>query len=75
MEKARSFWLHYNKPESKKRGRNVLTVHVNKQCLLVESIDCKVPLRSKDRKAQPRCVLTGRGVVRVIDGVAVITHE
>lgn len=66
------FWFHYNKPESLKRGRNVLTVHYRKRCLMVEHIDCKVPITTKHRSAQPRCVLTGKGVVTIDGNTAII---
>lgn len=61
--KPKAFWFHYNKPESRKQQRNVLTVHVNGGCNLVHAIDCSVPLKTRDRKQQPRCVLSGRGFV------------
>lgn len=75
QNKPRAFFFHYNKPMSKAKGRNVLTVHHQKQCLLVEDIDCKVPIKTKSRKTQPHCVMCGRGVVRVINGVATITDK
>lgn len=53
------FFFHYNKPESVRQGINVLTLHVNKTCYLVNSIKCNVPIESKNRQTQPRCVLQG----------------
>jgi hypothetical protein len=35
-----AFYFHFNKPETRKRGVPVMTVHYKGQCLLVESIDC-----------------------------------
>lgn len=74
-EKPAAFFYHYNKPEAKRQKRNVLSVHWRKQCFLVHAIDCHVRSYSVDRKRQPRCVMRGRGVVRVVDGKAVITAK
>lgn len=73
MKKPRAFWLHYNKPESARRGRNVLTIHQSGVCHLVEDIDCRVPIKTRTRKQQPRCVLAGRGVLNIVNGVGIIT--
>lgn len=69
---ARVFWFHYNKPASLKQGRNILTVHQGKTCHLVTGIFCTVPIKTEDRKTQPRCILKGTGVVRIVDGIAYI---
>ena len=52
-------WFHYNKPESVKQGKNVLTVHWEDTCYMVNSIECEVPIETHNRKAQPRCILRG----------------
>jgi hypothetical protein len=70
-----AFWFHYNKPESLKRRRNVLTVHYQGKCHMVEAIDCQVPIKTKDRKSQPRCVMSGKGVMVVEDNKALIVPE
>jgi len=68
------FWFHYNKPESRKLGRNVLTVHFNNACHFVTGLRCNVPISTRDRKAQPRCVMAGEATnITVTDGVAVIS--
>lgn len=72
---AAVFWYHYHKPESLRQRRNVLSVHWRKQCFIVYAIDCHVRSYSVDRKTQPRCIMRGRGVVRVVDGTAVITAK
>ena len=72
MSKPRVFWFHYNKPESRKQGRNVLTVHYAGQCHLVHDIACSVPVSTRHRKTQPHCVIAGVGVVSVEGGKAVI---
>jgi len=75
MEKASAFFYHYNKPASRAAGCNVLSVHWRKQCFLVNSLECHVSARTADRKQQPRCVLRGRGVVRIEGTHAIITSE
>lgn len=67
-----AFWFHFNKPETRKRGRPVMTVHYKGQCLMVESIDCAVPVKTRVRKRQPRMVVAGVGDVTVVNGKAVI---
>lgn len=67
-----AFWFHFNKPETAKRGRPVMTVHYKGQCLMVESIDCAVPVKTRVRKQQPRMVVAGVGEVTVTNGEAVI---
>lgn len=58
--KAKSFFFHYNKPESKKAGKPKLTLHFNQCCFLVDHIICSVPIRTKHNKRQPYCVMTGK---------------
>ena len=68
------FWFHYNKPKSRELGRNVLTVHFNNACHFVTGLRCNVPISTRDRKAQPRCVMAGEATnITVTDGVAVIS--
>ena len=67
-----AFWFHFNKPETAKRGRPVMTVHYQGQCLMVEGIDCAVPVRTRVRKQQPVIVMSGSGTVEITDGKAVI---
>jgi hypothetical protein len=73
QNKPKAFYFHYNKPASRAAGKNILTIHHNKQCVLVEDIDCQVPVKTRSRKSQPHCVICGRGIVNVVNGVAVIT--
>lgn len=70
-----AFWFHYNRPASLQRGQTVLTVHYRGRCLMVNRIDCRVPIVTRERKTQPRLVLAGRGVVEIADGVALISKE
>jgi len=53
------FFFHYNKPESKAQGRNVLTLHWDKRCHLVNDIACYVPTETHTQKAQPHCIVRG----------------
>lgn len=53
------FFFHYNKPESKKQNKNVLTVHWQDRCVPVNSIKCAVPIETHNRKNQPYCVMRG----------------
>lgn len=48
--KPKAFYFHYNKQQSRAAGKNILTVHYMKQCILVEEIDCQVPVKTKSRK-------------------------
>lgn len=70
---GRVFFFHYNKPASRAAGETRLSVHQSGRCHIVQAIDCRVPVRSRNRPAQPRCVLTGRGSVTIVDGTARIT--
>lgn len=71
-ENRRAFWYHYNKPESRRQKRNVLTLHCKGQCLLVYDIDCRVPTKTRHRKTQPHCGLAGHGRVHITGKTALI---
>jgi len=62
MKKQRpyTFFFHYNKPLSQQRGRNVLSLHFKDTCHFVEGLSCNVPIATRNRKTQPRCVMSGR---------------
>lgn len=67
------FWFHYNKPASRAQQRNVLTVHYRGACHLVTGIDCQVPIATRDRTSQPRCVMAGDAQhIEINHGIAVI---
>jgi len=57
--KPNRFFFHYNKPESRKQGRNVLTVHWQNACIPVNNIKVNVPTESHTQKQQPNCVIRG----------------
>lgn len=69
-----AFWFHYNRPASLAAGSPKMTVHYRRRCLLVDEVQCEVPVRSRQRQSQPRVVMSGRGVVRIQGGVARITE-
>ncbi len=56
----RTFFFHYNKPASIAAGANRLTVHWQGVCHLVHGIRCQVPIETRNRKSQPRCVMAGK---------------
>ncbi len=68
----KSFWFHYNKPASRQQKKNVLTIHYEGACHLVNDIECRVPIHVRHRKTQPHCVMAGKGVVSIENGKAVI---
>lgn len=70
--KARAFWFHYNKPASAQAGCPILTVHQAGVCRLVKGIKCAVPTETRLRKTQPRCVIAGKGVVTIVNRIAII---
>lgn len=70
----RSFFFHYNKPASLAAGEPRLSVHFKGICLIVKGVECMVPVGSRNRRTQPRCVMAGkaRGVHVTPDNIAVI---
>lgn len=55
-----AFFFHYNKPLSKKLGKNILSIHWQDACHFVEGLRCNVPVHTRNRKRQPHCVITGK---------------
>lgn len=60
MAKLKNFFFHYNKPESKKAGKPIISVHYNNTCFFVENIICEVTTRGKINKRQPFFVIAGK---------------
>ena len=58
-KKPKRFFFHYNKPESRKQNRNVLTVHWKNSCIPVNHLKINVPIESHTQKSQPHCVMRG----------------
>lgn len=57
--KPRKVFFHYNKPLSLQRGEMWMSVHFRQTCHMVRHVRCEVPIWSKQRKRQPRCVMEG----------------
>ena len=57
---ARTFYFHYNKPASLKAKKPKLSIHFRDTCYIVDHVVCEVPIRSRHKKTQPRCVMTGK---------------
>jgi mannose-6-phosphate isomerase-like protein (cupin superfamily) len=72
MSKEAAFWFHYNKPEAKRQGRPVMTVHYKGMCHMVRAVSCEVPVATRERKTQPHVVMAGRGTIEFSDGTAYI---
>jgi len=54
------FFYHYNKPASHAQGRNVITIHWEGACHLVNKIKTiKLDVESHNQKRQPRCIMRG----------------
>lgn len=58
MKKYR-FFLHYNKPLSKQKGKHMWSVHYKGVCYFTEHIDCQPSTESKVNKTQPYVVMRG----------------
>lgn len=53
------FFLHYNKPLSKKFNKHMWSVHYKNKCYFSENIQCNVITESKVNKEQPYVVMRG----------------
>lgn len=70
----RSFWFHYNKPESRKVGRPQITIHYMGSCHIVENLKCNVSVTGRVRKTQPFWVICGKtSTIDIVDGIATIS--
>lgn len=58
-KKKLRFWFHFNKPASRREGRNVLTLHWRGTCHRVHAIRCIAPTETHDRATQPTCIVRG----------------
>ena len=58
--KEYSFYFHYNKPASLVAKKPKLSVHFKNSCIIVDKIDCRVKIVSRNKKTQPRCVMAGK---------------
>ncbi len=58
----RTFYFHYNKPASLKAKKPKLSIHFKDTCYIVDHVVCEVPIRSRHKKTQPKCVMTGKAM-------------
>ena len=69
--KKKAFWFHYNKPASRSLGKPQITIHFNGACIIVDNVDCKVPVMGRVRKSQPFWVMAGRSAdIQIINNIA-----
>lgn len=73
--RQRSFFFHYNKPASLSAGEPRLSIHFRGACFLAHGVECRVPVQSRNRRTQPRCVMAGKATHVTItpEQIAVIT--
>lgn len=62
MRRAYSFFFHYNKPQSKLKGKPQISVHYRGKCFIVDNVLCHVPTTGKISKRQPCFVMQGHAV-------------
>jgi hypothetical protein len=68
-----SFFFHYNKPASLKRGKPTISVHYKGACHLVDNVKCFVTTEGRVKATSPKFVMAGKAYhVEVVKGVAVI---
>jgi len=60
IPKPKRFFYHYNKPLAHKQGRNVITIHWEGSCRIVNKIKTiGLDVESHEQKRQPRCIMRG----------------
>lgn len=59
-KQLRSFWFHYNRPQSKVKGHTVISIHYLGRCIFVKNIVCNVKTAGRLRKSQPHFVVAGK---------------
>jgi hypothetical protein len=67
-----AFWFHFNRPETQRQGRPVMTVHYKGACHFVRHIACEVPLTTRERNSQPHVVMAGKGAIEFSNDTAYI---
>ncbi len=55
------FFYHFNK------HKNMMSVHWQKQCLIVKNVECNVPCRTKWSDKQPKIVMCGKASNVIIE--------
>lgn len=66
------FFFHYDKAMSQATGENYMMLHCRKRRYHVRAIDCRVPVRTRERRAWPQVVMCGEGRVCIRKGKATI---
>ena len=56
----KTFWFHFNKPQSLKEGKPQITIHYMNTCYIVDNLEINVPTYGYLRKEQPRFVVKGK---------------
>ncbi len=54
------FFIHYNKPETQRRGKVTISVHHKHVCHMVDNVVCQVPTEGKINRTQPFFVMQGK---------------
>ncbi len=78
QERAKRFFFHFNKPASRAAGKPRISVHYNKQCIIVDNVYCSVPTKGKIKQKQPQFVLAGSVLpseFTVVDNIAYIGKQ
>lgn len=69
----KSFFFHYNKPQSKKLDKPIISLHFNNKCHLVSGMTVNVPTKAMFHKQQPRFTINGKyNKIKIKNGFAEI---
>jgi len=60
FDKKRSFYFHFNKPETIRQGSPKISVHIDNTCYILDKLIIEVETTSKFSKRQPRFVMKGK---------------
>lgn len=72
IERARAFFVHFNKPKSQQMRTAMWSVHIAGVCHMVKNFTLNAPVTTHYRSKQPICVLRGKGRVRIEGDRAII---
>lgn len=69
----KSFYFHFNKPQTQRQGKVQISVHYDGVCYIVDNVVCSVPTKGSIRRRQPRFVMTGKCTeLEICGGIAII---
>lgn len=72
--KLKTFYFHFNKPQTQISNKTIWSLHFDNKCHYVEQIISKVPSKTRSRKYQPKAIVSGSyNNITIKDGVATIT--